>query len=78
MAALSSQLTKEGKFSKVVQNIINQNNSASAPVSPRFHRPSTANSQRAAAMAALSLMFGTKKAGLASSVSGEILSLLVA
>ncbi|XP_024402888.1 villin-3 isoform X1 [Physcomitrium patens] len=69
MAALSSQLTKEGKFSKVVQNIINQNNSASAPVSPRFHRPSTANSQRAAAMAALSLMFGTKKAGLASSVS---------
>ncbi|KAG0607331.1 hypothetical protein M758_8G020200 [Ceratodon purpureus] len=59
MAALSSQLTSEGKLSKAAQTIINQN-SASAPGSPKFHRPSTANSQRAAAMAALSFMLGTK------------------
>ncbi|KAG0601882.1 hypothetical protein M758_11G145100 [Ceratodon purpureus] len=77
MAALSSQLTSEGilsqgrlsegRLSKVAQTLINQN-SNSAPVSPRFHRPSTANSQRAAAMAALSFMLGPK-AGPASTVS---------
>lgn len=67
MAALSSQLTSEGKLSKVVQTVMNQN-SSSAPVSPRFHRPSTANSQRAAAMAALSFMLGNKP-GLPSAVS---------
>lgn len=69
MAALSSQLTSEGKLSKVAQTLVNQNPS-SAPASPRFHRPSTANSQRAAAMAALSFMLGTKKAP-GSAVSGE-------
>jgi hypothetical protein len=68
MAALSSQLTSEGKLSKAAQTLINQN-SASAPVSPKVHRPSTGNSQRAAAMAALSVMLGTKSA--ASTVSGE-------
>ncbi|XP_024360709.1 villin-2 isoform X1 [Physcomitrium patens] len=61
MAALSSQLTSEGKLSKAAQTIITQN-SASAPVSPKVHRPSAANSQRAAAMAALSFMFGSKPA----------------
>lgn len=71
MAALSSQLTSEGKLSKVAQTLVNQNPS-SAPASPRFHRPSTANSQRAAAMAALSFMLGTKKApGSAVSVDAD-------
>lgn len=76
MAALSSQLTSEGKLSKAAQTIINQN-SSSAPVSPKFHRPSTANSQRAAAMAALSVLLGTKSAA-ASTVSGESAIILVA
>ena len=69
MAALSSQLTSEGKLSKTAQTIINQN-SNSAPASPKFHRPSAGNSQRAAAMAALSFMLGPK-AGPISAVSGE-------
>jgi len=70
MAALSSQLTSEGKLSKVVQTVVNQNSSSSAPVSPRIQRPSTANSQRAAAMAALSFMLGTKP-GPTSAISGD-------
>lgn len=69
MAALSSQLTSEGKLSKVVQTITQ--NSSSAPVSPKVHRPSAGNSQRAAAMAALSFMFGSKPAS-ASTVSGDL------
>lgn len=76
MAALSSQLTSEGKLSKVVQTVMNQN-SSSAPVSPRFHRPSSGNSQRAAAMAALSFMLGTKP-GPPSAVSGESILFLAA
>lgn len=72
MAALSSQLTSEGKLSKAAQTIITQN-SASAPVSPKVHRPSAANSQRAAAMAALSFMFGSKPAP-ASTVSGDFVA----
>ena len=70
MAALSSQLTSEGKLSKAAQTVANQN-SASAPVSPKVNRPSTAGSQRAAAMAALSSMLGPKLGAAASTVSGK-------
>ena len=65
MAALSSQLTSEGMLPKAAQGLLQRQNSSSAPVSPRFQRPhaanTTASSQRAAAMAALSsVLTGTK------------------
>jgi len=75
MAALSSQLTSEGMLPKAAQGLLQRQNSSSAPVSPRFQRPhaanTTASSQRAAAMAALSsVLTGTKPGPPVSNLEG--------
>ena len=69
MAALSTQLTSEGKLPKPAQSLLGQNTS-STPVSPRcVQAHASVNSQRAAAMAALSSVLGTKPGATASNIS---------